>query len=29
MNPTATIAAMSLWCAEHLVENRREQKVAD
>jgi len=27
MNPTATIAAMSLWCAEHLVEKRREQKV--
>ncbi len=28
MNPTATIAALSLWCAEHLVEQRREQKVA-
>jgi len=28
MNPTATIAAMALRCAEHLVENRREQKVA-
>jgi choline dehydrogenase-like flavoprotein len=28
MNPTATIAAMSLWCAEHLVEARRNQKVA-
>ena len=28
MNPTATIAAMSLWCAEHLVEDRRNQKVA-
>jgi choline dehydrogenase-like flavoprotein len=26
MNPTATIAAMSLWCAEYLVQNRREQK---
>jgi choline dehydrogenase-like flavoprotein len=26
MNPTATIAAMSLWCAEHLVKNRRSQK---
>jgi choline dehydrogenase-like flavoprotein len=26
MNPTATIAAMALWCAEHLVEQRREQK---
>jgi choline dehydrogenase-like flavoprotein len=28
MNPTATIAALALWCAEHLVENRRFQKVA-
>ena len=28
MNPTATIAAMALWCAEHLVQNRREQKLA-
>jgi choline dehydrogenase-like flavoprotein len=28
MNPTATIAAMALWCAEHLVQNRREQQVA-
>jgi choline dehydrogenase-like flavoprotein len=28
MNPTATIAAMALWCAEHLVEERRNQKVA-
>src|SRR3989449_9679508 len=27
MNPTATIAAMSLWCAEHLAKNRRLQKV--
>jgi choline dehydrogenase-like flavoprotein len=27
MNPTATIAAMSLWCAEHLVKNRRSQRV--
>lgn len=27
MNPTATIAAMSLRCAEHLVEQRRKQKV--
>ena len=26
MNPTATIAAMSLRCAEHLVEERRHQK---
>jgi choline dehydrogenase-like flavoprotein len=26
MNPTATIAALALWCAEHLVEQRREQK---
>jgi len=26
MNPTATIAAMALWCAEHLVKNRRSQK---
>jgi len=25
MNPTATIAAMALRCAEHLVEQRREQ----
>ena len=28
MNPTATIAAMALWCAEHLVERRRDQRVA-
>jgi choline dehydrogenase-like flavoprotein len=28
MNPTATIAALALRCAEHLVENRRDQKVA-
>jgi choline dehydrogenase-like flavoprotein len=28
MNPTATIAAMALWCAEHLVQNRREQQVS-
>ncbi len=28
MNPTATIAAMALRCAEHLVENRRDQKDA-
>jgi len=27
MNPTATIAAMALRCAEHLVETRRHQKV--
>jgi choline dehydrogenase-like flavoprotein len=27
MNPTATIAALALWCAEHLVEQRRTQKV--
>ncbi len=27
MNPTATIAALALWCAEHLVEQRRSQKV--
>jgi choline dehydrogenase-like flavoprotein len=27
MNPTATIAAMSLWCAEHLVQNRSNQQV--
>lgn len=27
MNPTATIAAMSLRCSEHLVEARRDQKV--
>jgi choline dehydrogenase-like flavoprotein len=27
MNPTATIAAMSLWCAEHLVKNRTNQQV--
>jgi choline dehydrogenase-like flavoprotein len=27
MNPTATIAALSLRCAEHLVENRSSQKV--
>src|SRR5205823_2160038 len=27
MNPTATIAAMSLRCAEHLEENRRGQEV--
>ena len=26
MNPTATIAALALWCAEHLVEQRRTQK---
>ena len=26
MNPTATIAALALWCAEHLVEQRRAQK---
>ena len=28
MNPTATIAALALWCAEHLVEQRRTQKVS-
>ena len=28
MNPTATIAAVSLWCAEHLVAERKNQKVA-
>jgi len=27
MNPTATIAAMSLWCAEHLVQERRHQRI--
>jgi choline dehydrogenase-like flavoprotein len=27
MNPTATIAAMSLWCSEHLVKNRTNQRV--
>jgi len=27
MNPTATIAALALYCAEHLVEERRSQKV--
>ena len=27
MNPTATIAALALRCAEHLVEQRRMQKV--
>ena len=27
MNPTATIAALALRCAEHLVEERRNQKV--
>jgi choline dehydrogenase-like flavoprotein len=27
MNPTATIAALSLRCAEHLVRERRHQKV--
>ena len=27
MNPTATIAALALRCAEHLVEERREQRV--
>ena len=27
MNPTATIAALSLWCADHLVQKRHEQKV--
>jgi choline dehydrogenase-like flavoprotein len=26
MNPTATIAALALWCAEHLVKNRRKQR---
>ena len=26
MNPTATIAAMALRCAEHLVQNRRNQR---
>jgi choline dehydrogenase-like flavoprotein len=28
MNPTATIAALALRCAEHLVEERRSQEVA-
>ena len=28
MNPTATIAALALRCAEHLVETRRDLKVA-
>jgi choline dehydrogenase-like flavoprotein len=28
MNPTATIAALALRCAEHLVEQRRAQKVS-
>jgi choline dehydrogenase-like flavoprotein len=27
MNPTATIAALALWCADHLVTERRNQKV--
>jgi choline dehydrogenase-like flavoprotein len=27
MNPTATIAALSLWCAERLVKERRNQRV--
>jgi choline dehydrogenase-like flavoprotein len=27
MNPTATIAAMSLWCAEHLIDQRTNQPV--
>jgi choline dehydrogenase-like flavoprotein len=27
MNPTATIAAMSLWCSEHLVRERSNQQV--
>lgn len=27
MNPTATIAALALWCAEHLVKNRRHQSI--
>jgi choline dehydrogenase-like flavoprotein len=27
MNPTATIAALALRCAEHLVEQRRNQQV--
>ncbi len=27
MNPTATIAALALWCADRLVEQRRAQKV--
>lgn len=27
MNPTATIAALALWCADHLVEHRRTQEV--
>jgi choline dehydrogenase-like flavoprotein len=26
MNPTATIAALALWCAEHLVNTRRHQE---
>jgi hypothetical protein len=29
MNPTATIAALALRFAEHLVGNRRDQPVAD
>ena len=28
MNPTATIAALALWCAENLVKNRHLQKTA-
>jgi choline dehydrogenase-like flavoprotein len=28
MNPTATIAALALWCAEHLVQQRRTQEVS-
>jgi choline dehydrogenase-like flavoprotein len=27
MNPTATIAALSLWCSEHLVRRRSNQQV--
>lgn len=27
MNPTATIAALALWCAEHVVNERRHQRV--
>ncbi len=27
MNPTATIAALALWCADHLVKNRSNQLV--
>jgi choline dehydrogenase-like flavoprotein len=27
MNPTATIAALALWCAEHLVAERRNVEV--